>query len=86
MIVLYQFQQSLTDKVVNMNVKNPVSRLISRTNFIIRIKTDNRIIAFNDRLQGLMSQNLADNGDFILKRKDRIIAYQFAVVIDIFGK
>jgi len=48
----------------------------------LRIKTDNRIIAFNDRLQGLMSQNLADNGDFILKRKDQIIAYQFAVVID----
>ena len=48
----------------------------------LRIKTDNRFIAFNDRLQGLMSQNLADNGDFILKRKDQIIAYQFAVVID----
>ena len=50
--------------------------------YSLRIKTDNRIIAFNDRLQGLMSQNLADNGDFILKRKDQIIAYQFAVVID----
>ena len=48
----------------------------------LRIKTDNRFIAFNDRLQGLMSQNLADHGDFILKRKDQIIAYQFAVVID----
>ena len=48
----------------------------------LRIKTDNRIIAFNDRLQGLISQNLADHGDFILKRKDQIIAYQFAVVID----
>jgi len=48
----------------------------------LRIKTDNRFIAFNDKLQGLMSQNLADNGDFILKRKDQIIAYQFAVVID----
>ena len=48
----------------------------------LRIKTDNRFIAFNDRLQGLMSQNLADHGDFVLKRKDQIIAYQFAVVID----
>ena len=50
--------------------------------YSLRIKTDNRFIAFNDKLQGLMSQNLADNGDFILKRKDQIIAYQFAVVID----
>jgi glutamyl-Q tRNA(Asp) synthetase len=50
--------------------------------YSLRIKTDNRIIAFNDGLQGLISQNMADHGDFILKRKDQIIAYQFAVVID----
>jgi glutamyl-Q tRNA(Asp) synthetase len=48
-----------------------------------RIKTDNRIISFKDELQGLISHDLAEqHGDFILKRKDRIIAYQFAVVID----
>jgi glutamyl-Q tRNA(Asp) synthetase len=50
--------------------------------FSLRIKTDNRIISFEDELQGLISHNLADHGDFILKRKDQIIAYQFAVVID----
>jgi len=49
----------------------------------LRVKTDNRVIAFHDELQGLISHNLAEqDGDFILKRKDRIIAYQFAVVID----
>lgn len=49
----------------------------------LRVKTDSRIIAFHDELQGLISHNLAEqDGDFILKRKDRIIAYQFAVVID----
>lgn len=49
----------------------------------LRIKTDQRIIAFEDRLQGLVAHNLAkQHGDFILKRKDQIIAYQFAVVID----
>lgn len=49
----------------------------------LRIKTDNRIISFNDELQGLISHNLAEqHGDYILKRKDQIIAYQFAVVID----
>ena len=51
--------------------------------YSLRIKTDNRIISFEDELQGLISHNLAEqHGDFILKRKDQIIAYQFAVVID----
>ncbi len=49
----------------------------------LRIKTDSRTIAFEDDLQGCISHNLArQDGDFILKRKDRIIAYQFAVVLD----
>ena len=51
--------------------------------YALRIKTDERIISFHDELQGLISDNLAgQHGDFILKRKDRIIAYQFAVVVD----
>lgn len=49
----------------------------------LRIKTDSRIITFEDGLQGVMAHNLAQQtGDFILKRRDSIIAYQFAVVID----
>ncbi|CAA9889520.1 glutamyl-Q tRNA(Asp) synthetase [Candidatus Methylobacter favarea] len=49
----------------------------------LRVKTDHCIISFQDDLQGLISANLAErHGDFILKRKDRIIAYQLAVVID----
>ncbi|MEY3107373.1 MAG: hypothetical protein RIT35_1551 [Pseudomonadota bacterium] len=50
--------------------------------YAYRLKTDSRVISFNDELQGLISYNLATHGDFILKRKDHIIAYQFAVVID----
>jgi glutamyl-Q tRNA(Asp) synthetase len=51
--------------------------------YSLRIKTDNRIISFKDELQGFISHNLAEqHGDFILKRKDQVIAYQFAVVID----
>lgn len=51
--------------------------------YSLRIKTDNRIISFQDGSQGIISHNLTgQHGDFILKRKDRIIAYQFAVVID----
>jgi glutamyl-Q tRNA(Asp) synthetase len=51
--------------------------------YSLRIKTDERIISFLDDLQGLVSDNLSGkHGDFILKRKDRVIAYQFAVVVD----
>ncbi len=49
----------------------------------LRIKTLPIDIGFDDSLQGAQSSNLADqHGDFILKRKDGIIAYQFAVVVD----
>ena len=49
----------------------------------LRLKTVERQIIFDDGLQGCISQNLAiQHGDFILKRKDNIIAYQFAVVLD----
>jgi glutamyl-Q tRNA(Asp) synthetase len=49
----------------------------------LRLKTDNRTVAFEDELQGLISHKLAEqDGDFIVQRKDQIIAYQFAVVID----
>jgi glutamyl-Q tRNA(Asp) synthetase len=48
----------------------------------LRLKTDSCKIVFNDFLQGRISRNLAADGDFILKRKDGIIAYQFAVVLD----
>ncbi len=51
----------------------------------LRIKTHDSTLSFHDQLQGTVSQNLTqDSGDFIVKRKDQIIAYQFAVVIDDF--
>ena len=49
----------------------------------LRIKTQNCIIRFDDGLQGFQSHNIEQHsGDFIIKRKDNIIAYQLAVVID----
>jgi glutamyl-Q tRNA(Asp) synthetase len=40
-------------------------------------------IGFTDAVQGKVTQNLArDIGDFILKRKDGLFAYQLAVVVD----
>jgi glutamyl-Q tRNA(Asp) synthetase len=48
-----------------------------------RVKTDSRIIAFNDVLQGRIQQRVqASIGDFILRRTDGVYAYQLAVVVD----
>ncbi|HCC72706.1 MAG TPA: tRNA glutamyl-Q(34) synthetase GluQRS [Methylophilaceae bacterium] len=49
----------------------------------LRIKVEDVCIAFKDKIQGAIEQNiLRDFGDFILKRSDGIYAYQLAVVID----
>lgn len=49
----------------------------------LRVKTDTRTVSFHDEWQGGISHSLAErHGDFILKRRDQVIAYQFAVVID----
>ena len=49
----------------------------------IRLRTDNDPVSFEDGLQGLQSQRLeSESGDFIIKRRDGLIAYQLAVVVD----
>lgn len=49
----------------------------------IRVKVSNQEICFTDRLQGMHCSNLQhDLGDFVLKRRDGIINYQLAVVVD----
>lgn len=57
--------------------------LAADTSTALRLKTLDTQIQFTDGLQGKVSQNLArEQGDFIVRRRDQIIAYQFAVVID----
>jgi glutamyl-Q tRNA(Asp) synthetase len=49
----------------------------------IRFRVAPGTIAFADRLQGLQTSELArDTGDFIIRRRDRLFAYQLAVVVD----
>ncbi|MFA5678739.1 MAG: tRNA glutamyl-Q(34) synthetase GluQRS [Pseudomonas sp.] len=49
----------------------------------IRVRVEQTPLGFEDRLQGLIQQNLTRTcGDFIIRRRDGIIAYQLAVVID----
>ncbi len=39
-------------------------------------------IDFDDPIQGTVRENLLENGDFIIHRKDGLYAYQLAVVVD----
>ena len=49
----------------------------------IRLKVTDELICFDDLLQGSHCSNLHhDLGDFVLKRRDGIINYQLAVVVD----
>jgi len=48
-----------------------------------RVIVLDKTIDFTDAIQGEVKQNMAsDIGDFILKRKDGLFAYQLAVVVD----
>jgi len=48
-----------------------------------RMVTTHEPIAFTDRVQGEIAQDVArDIGDFVLKRRDGLHAYQLAVVVD----
>jgi glutamyl-Q tRNA(Asp) synthetase len=49
----------------------------------LRFRVTDVAIEFHDRLQGAQSQNLArDIGDFVVRRRDGLAAYQLAVVVD----
>jgi glutamyl-Q tRNA(Asp) synthetase len=49
------------------------------------VRTNDDPQCFDDRLQGTQSQRLeSESGDFIVKRRDGLIAYQLAVVVDDF--
>jgi glutamyl-Q tRNA(Asp) synthetase len=51
--------------------------------YAIRLKTDALEIGFDDEIQGRFSQQLElDAGDFVIRRKDELFAYQLAVVVD----
>jgi glutamyl-Q tRNA(Asp) synthetase len=49
----------------------------------LRIRTGGAAIAFDDALQGRISQDLErESGDFVLYRADRVYAYQLAAAVD----
>jgi glutamyl-Q tRNA(Asp) synthetase len=51
--------------------------------YAIRIRVPDQNICFSDAVQGTYCQNLAtESGDFVIRRADRLFAYQLAVVVD----
>ncbi len=49
----------------------------------LRVRVEDRILRFTDRLQGPQAENLAEtSGDFVVRRADGYYAYQLAVVVD----
>ncbi|MGI9295998.1 MAG: tRNA glutamyl-Q(34) synthetase GluQRS [Pseudomonadales bacterium] len=57
--------------------------LLDAPGLALRIAVDQRELTFDDLIQGHQPQRLdRDVGDFIIRRKDMLFAYQLAVVVD----
>lgn len=55
----------------------------SSSEYAIRVRTTDAVIAFRDRIQGQKIHRLeSETGDFIIHRRDGLIAYHLAVVVD----
>lgn len=55
----------------------------SGDDYAIRLLTDDHSVHFDDVLQGRVSQQLeTESGDFVILRRDGLIAYNLAVVVD----
>ena len=55
------------------------------TEFSVKLKTTDKIICFEDMIQGQICKHLLnDCGDVVLKRKEGFYSYQLAVVVDDF--
>lgn len=53
-----------------------------RLNTDLAIRSSQKVIHFEDALQGSQTLNFDEDGDFIIHRKDGLFAYQLAVVLD----
>lgn len=59
------------------------NRSLPNQPYALRVRLDVSCLAFTDSLQGTIQHNmLTEIGDFIVKRKDGLFAYQLAVVVD----
>ncbi len=56
--------------------------LASGADRAVRVHCDETSISFEDRLQGTCAQQVSAYGDFVVRRRDGLPAYQLAVVVD----
>lgn len=58
-------------------------RLPVKEEHALRLRVADQSVGFDDRVMGLYQQQLSNEcGDFIIKRRDGLFAYQLAVVVD----
>lgn len=58
-------------------------RVLPRADSAMRVRIDDHPVCFVDLVQGPQRQNLAETcGDFVIHRRDGIIAYQLATAVD----
>jgi glutamyl-Q tRNA(Asp) synthetase len=76
-----------------MGIEGPIypgtcrSRARVSNNAAVRVLTNDQPIQFHDRVQGIMIQRIeSEIGDFVVKRRDGLFAYQLAVVVDDAGQ
>jgi glutamyl-Q tRNA(Asp) synthetase len=56
---------------------------LGRTGRAVRVRVNDAVVGFEDRLQGRVEQDLAAQvGDFVVRRADGLFAYQLGVVVD----
>lgn len=83
--VLYYCSCSRTE-LKSTTIDNHICRYkiqIPHQPYSIKIKVPDEKIFFNDIVQGKQTKNLQhDCGDFVIKRKDLLFAYQIAVIAD----
>ncbi|WNO09469.1 tRNA glutamyl-Q(34) synthetase GluQRS [Teredinibacter sp. KSP-S5-2] len=64
--------------------------ILQQLPYSIRLNCDNAVhqyglppeITFKDAIQGVQKENVLEQGDFVIHRKDGLFAYQLAVVVD----
>ncbi len=79
----FECRCSRSDLLAVSGIHRGPCHLSGRRPAAIRLRVPEHDIEFEDRIRGPQSQNLArDVGDFVLRRRDGLIAYQLAVVVD----
>jgi glutamyl-tRNA synthetase len=57
------------------------ARLAAGQEAALRFRAEGRV-TFRDAVHGELSEELSDAGDFVVRRRDGVVAYQLAVVVD----